>query len=322
MQEERLTNIAFTYANDFLCDGAGSQLQRIYGVYALSRIFNVSYWHSPLKEIGYQGMVALEKNENSLELLDRYNQLFHIPSDIELPNTYACVSCMMGDEKFLSDVVSESKEKNKRFLLVKLAFTTPFTDRHPEVFRYAKEISPFKKKDSSTFRIAIHVRLGDLPIAHRDRIVPNFHYVDVAQEVIEILKKFQISFVCELHTEFPTKPLLVTPQHHGMVGRINEPVILTPEQYDLREFNALPHLEIHFNEDPLETLEALATADLLIMSRSSFSYLPAILNQTGAMVYFPFWHPPLPGWREWTPRILFKEQLQEFCEKWKEQREI
>gem|GEM_PF-5873837 len=29
MKEERLRNIAFTYANDVLCDGAGAQLQRI-----------------------------------------------------------------------------------------------------------------------------------------------------------------------------------------------------------------------------------------------------------------------------------------------------
>lgn len=320
MQEGRLTNIAFTYANDFLCDGAGSQLQRIYGVYGLSRMLNVSYYHSPLKEIGYQGMTALEKNENSLELLERYNQLFHIPSDVELPLEYVSVSCMIGDKKFLADIVHEAKEKKDQFFLIRMAFTTPFTDKHPEVFRYAKENSPFKKKDSSTFRIAIHVRLGDLPIAHRDRIIPNFHYVDVVQEVSEILKAFHIPFVCELHTEFPTKPLLVTPQHHGMENRFHGAVMLTPEQYDLSDFEVLPHLKKHFNEDPLETLEAFATADLFIMSRSSFSYLPAILNQTGAMVYFPFWHPPLLGWLQWTPRVLFKEQLQEFCKKWKEGR--
>ena len=110
MQEERLTNIAFTYANDVLCDGAGSQLHRIYSVYGLSRLFHVAYYHSPLKTIGYQGMVALEKNENSLELLERYNQLFHIPSDIELPLEYAGVNCMISEGTVLTDLVKEAYE--------------------------------------------------------------------------------------------------------------------------------------------------------------------------------------------------------------------
>jgi hypothetical protein len=322
MQEERLTNIALTYANDLLCDGAGSQLHRIYGVYGLARMLNISYYHSPLKKIGYQGMVALEKNENSLELLDRYNQLFHIPSDVELPSEHLQVSCVVGDEKFLADMLRKAKEEKDQFLLIRMVFVTPLTDGYPEVFRYAKERSPFKKRNASIFRIAIHVRLGDLLIAHRDRIIPNFHYVEVAQEVIDMLKEFNIPFICELHTEFPEKPLLVTPQHHGVDDRLKEPMVLVPEQYGLQEFNALPYLEKHFNEDPIKALEALATADLLIMSRSSFSYLAAILNQTGVPVYFPFWHPRLPEWLEWTPRLLFKKQLREFCKQWKERCEI
>ncbi len=321
MQEERLTNIALTYANELLCDGAGSQLHRIYGVYALSRMLNVSYYHSPIKEIGYQGMVALEKNENSAELLERYNQLFDIPSDIELPLEYVTVTSIIGDQKFLTDMMCKAKEEKNQFFLIRMVFTTPLTDDHPEIFRCIKDHSPFKKKKSSTFRLVIHVRLGDLPIAHRDRIIPNFHYVDVAQEVSGVLQEFKIPYVCELHTEFPTKPILITAQHHGMKGRIKEPLLLTPEQYNLKEFDELLHLEKHFNEDPLETLEALATADLLIMSRSSFSYISAMLNQTGAMVYFPFWHPRLPEWLEWTPRILFKEQLMKFCKKWKKDHE-
>src|SRR5208282_312406 len=77
--------IALTYANDKATDGAGAQLQRVYGIYALSRYFHVPYVHSPLKEIGYQGLAALEKNAGDPHLQDRYNRIFKIPSDIELP---------------------------------------------------------------------------------------------------------------------------------------------------------------------------------------------------------------------------------------------
>src|SRR5271170_2871330 len=77
--------IALTYANDVQMDGAGAQLQRVYGIYALSRYFKVPYVYSPLKEIGYQGLAALERNAGSPDLQDKYNRVFTIPSDLELP---------------------------------------------------------------------------------------------------------------------------------------------------------------------------------------------------------------------------------------------
>ena len=49
--------------------------------------------------------------------------------------------------------------------------------------------------------------------------------------------------------------------------------------------------------DPLVAIRELAGLDALIMSRSSFSYLGAILNNRGK-IYFPksFWHRPMAGW--------------------------
>lgn len=43
-------------------DGAGAQLQRIYGIYAVSRFLGAYYIHTPLKKFGYQGLAALEVN--------------------------------------------------------------------------------------------------------------------------------------------------------------------------------------------------------------------------------------------------------------------
>src|SRR5579871_1565318 len=81
-------NIALTYANDQEKDGAGAQLQRIYGIYAISRFFKVPYVHSPLRTIGYHGLAALENNARYSDLESRYNRIFEIPSDIELPERW------------------------------------------------------------------------------------------------------------------------------------------------------------------------------------------------------------------------------------------
>ena len=40
----------------------------------------------------------------------------------------------------------------------------------------------------------------------------------------------------------------------------------------------------------------MATVDLLIISRSSFSFLAAILNKKGIILYHPFWHTAPAAW--------------------------
>ena len=165
------------------------------------------------------------------------------------------------------------------------------------------------------------MRWGDLPIGHEERLLPNRYYIDAAMRSAEILEKQKIPFVCELHTEMPTTSFVVTPQHHGVKNRIKEyrlkeSVMLTPEQYRVSDFEVIPNLHKRINEDPIETLEALATADFLIMSKSSFSYLAALFNQEGKSLYAPFWHPSMADWVQFNPPLLFGEHLEEYCEEW------
>jgi hypothetical protein len=49
--------------------------------------------------------------------------------------------------------------------------------------------------------------------------------------------------------------------------------------------------------DPMLALDAMAHAHFLIMSRSSLSYVGALLNSRGQVIFPPlFWHKPLKRW--------------------------
>lgn len=72
------------YKNDQNEDGAGAQLQRMYGIYAVARFLSVRYVHTPIRNIDYQGLAALENSSPIPGLLSEYNRVFHIPSDIAL----------------------------------------------------------------------------------------------------------------------------------------------------------------------------------------------------------------------------------------------
>lgn len=313
MEENRplLRNLAITYDNESLMDGAGSQLCRIYAIYALAKELNILYCHSPLKRIGYQGVVALEKNEENLELPKRYNEIFKIPSDINIPANAIVINLPLPSPQALADVGELAMKHPKKFFLIKIASAMAMVRSREAMLEAVRALSPFKKQHSSLLRVAIHVRWGDLPIGYSKRLLPNQYYIDVVTKILELLKKSYIPHTCELYTELPEKSIVVTPEHYGVEGRLQEPMTLDPEFFKLKDFGAIPNLKKMINGDPLETLEKLATSDILIMSRSAFSYLAAMLNKTGTAVYPTFQYPPMPGWLVAERSSLFEEQLEE-----------
>jgi hypothetical protein len=53
---------------------------------------------------------------------------------------------------------------------------------------------------------------------------------------------------------------------------------------------------LHLNEPLEQTFYNLTVADILIMSKSSFSYVAALLSDND-VYYLPFWHPKLNRWK-------------------------
>lgn len=72
---------------------------------------------------------------------------------------------------------------------------------------------------------------------------------------------------------------------------------IDPADYALEDFEALPNLELVFNAEPLDAMRDFGTADVLILSASSFGYLGGMLNPHGVVVFAPFtWNAALPDW--------------------------
>ena len=50
---------------------------------------------------------------------------------------------------------------------------------------------------------------------------------------------------------------------------------------------------MHLNGDARKAFLHLTQADVLVTSKSCFSYLAALLNAKGVIMFTQFWHPPL-----------------------------
>jgi hypothetical protein len=141
------------------------------------------------------------------------------------------------------------------------------TDNHPEIY----EIIGFAASIRETIigrnqRIYAHVRRGDVestgPTSFR------FTSDESLRSYIEIVRsKYPDGSEVFIVTENPDA---------GFVQRFSDCTIVT-------------------EKDPIKVILLLASADVLIMGKSAFSYVAALLSR-GPVFYETYWQRPLPSW--------------------------
>jgi len=291
----------------------GAQLQRIYGTYAVSRLLGAHYLHSPLFRVDYQGLSALEENVNDPRYHDAFNELCWIDSDVLPTDVFRTMEVANLTTEVLDglETVPGSAGGDGGMCLLKVTLPYGIADRFPDCYDVCKEISPFASvpRRGRPLRVAIHVRQGDLMVVESHRMLPHGYSVAVAQHVAGALDAVEVEYQMELHTEIPTREFAVTPGHVGIGDHISAPVVVNPEMSSLQEFSVLPSLKLFVNERAIDCLRKLATADVLVMSRSSFSYVAAVLNRNGVVLYHPFWHSGPSSWIPVGPSGDFDQLL-------------
>lgn len=283
-----------TYDNQALADGAGAQIQRILSIYLIAKYYNVNYIHSGLARMTYQGAKCLEENRSDPEQMSLYNALIELPSDPAPP-----AFDVAGKVFDLSPQLIEEYRDNPHNTLFIIQFAGTMIDANPSLLLQPLLKFPWAKRPSLAGRpiqVAVHVRRGELFVVDSDRMLPNSYYVECIKALSSLFDKYSLPYEIHLHTEVLTKPTLVTPSHHGICDRTTAPKLVTPEDSHMEDFQGLPNLVLHINEHPIETLKALTTSDVLVASRSSFSYIAAIMKQGGVVFFHPFWHSLAPGW--------------------------
>jgi hypothetical protein len=297
---ELASKLVLTYNNTAKTDGVGAQLQRIYGTYAIARLLGAAYLHSPVERVDYQGLSALEANAGDPCFHHEFNELFQIASDVTSADGLFTIS-LPGISLALVNELADMFDRNqtgKKPVLVRLEVPYGIAEAFPDCYSVCKDISPFASppRQGRPLRVAVHVRRGELLVLDSDRMLPNTYYLGVAREVAASLDALELDYQIELWTEVPRSAFTVQPDHHGMSHRISAPVAVAPEMTGLDDFASVPKLVQRINGRAIDCIRQLATADVLVMSRSSFSYLGGILNRSGVVLYHPFWHHAPSSW--------------------------
>lgn len=289
--------LAVTYDQHGASDGIGAQVQRIYGLYALARTLNIKYIHSPVADVGYQGFIPMLTRRMDPSFVQRYNAFFTLPSD-----DFDLAGCERIKIYNLNRATVERYRAQAaatgRSILLETLLPFAYTDAYPAAYRALHEVSPYRDHQSSgPIRVCIHVRRGDNLPDSRKRWLPNSYYLHVCAQLIEALRQQGAAYSVRLHSELPTRRYALYPDTPGLYFLPEQPLTIDPEDYALEDFDALPNRELVFNAEPLDALRDFGTADVLILSASSFSYLGGMLNPHAVVVFAPgTWNHPLPDW--------------------------
>jgi hypothetical protein len=171
-------------------------------------------------------------------------------------------------------------DRRQRFVASNYSFT--YCDAHPEA--YVRVKSELRSRCPAAGPVAkgvmaVHIRRGDAIIGddNASRLTP----MDRIARTIEIVRR--------------TRP-------HLSVHVFSQGV---PS-----DFQALPaDCHLHLESDVFEALATMINAEVLMIAKSSFSYVAALLSE-GTVIFEPFWHSGLPDWISVDELFLANERTE------------
>lgn len=126
-----------------------------------------------------------------------------------------------------------------------------------------------QRLDRSRLVVAAHVRRGDVTQKrHAERFTPDAPILAKIELLRSILGELGVPAIFQVYSE----------------GK--------PENF--ADFSKIG-CELHLDTDAVWTMQQLVEADVLVMAKSAFSYVPALIGN-GVKLYEPMFEPPLSSW--------------------------
>lgn len=306
------THIILSYSAGVKSDGLGAQLQRVLALNALGEHWNIPVRHSPVKHIAVHPLDGFVDNADYLKFLDEFNEL--IGSDISIEGLQSFEKIYIDDLRLrhLVKLVLRVRFSKEHFIL-RVTHPYFFIDAKPWLYKCSAN-SQIQQKlslsvtENKKHRISLHHRhgVGNLAIQpgqNKPREIILASYSNIMQTLIEAHPNMGIS----VYTDAPEVDLQFRPPIEQRDSWENLPEfdgdLMKVSGNSLKGLvdNLPPGTEVVRGGHPLQSLANMATSSILVLSRSSFGYVAALLSEE-AEIFIPedFWHPALPGWKTYS----------------------
>jgi hypothetical protein len=250
-------------------DGAGAQAQAIMSTMLFAEIMHIKYIHTPLDKVQHN-----YANDHDWE--NKWENFFNMGKDeLSINDVHQKIS---REIYLYENPLRIKKMANTLFVLRHChEFADIFPNKYTRIKNrlvekyYASPKSAFVlHQDAGSVNIAVHIRRGDVSGNNefKDKFTENRFIVDVLNNILKFLNSQGIESSIFVYSE--------------------------GEKEDFKELER-PNLKFFLNDDPFTTFHNLVCADVLVMSKSTFSYTAALLSK-GIVFYESFRHKPLNGW--------------------------
>jgi hypothetical protein len=300
--------IALTYWNTSKADGVGAQIQRILAIRSLSTSLHLGYLHTEIKSLAIHPLDSYQNDFEMEVFLLKLNHEFWMHNSAEVFVENLCeLQTMTLTYSFLFSCIFKSVF-SKRQILVKLVEPYPISEYDPHLYEGTLQFLPnFVLPPKRDVIIAVHYRrgVGGFAVQRGERVsreIPGKYFVALVREIIDAHQSSEIKLF--VFTDSPTEDVIFTPPSNQSHLWTNSTSFSEGKMHvlglDIEDvFRGISvDVKVIYGGDPLDVIKNLASADHLILSRSSFGYVGAILNNEGR-VYFPsqFWHAPMKNWQ-------------------------
>ncbi len=299
--------IALTYWNTGKADGVGAQIQRILAIRSLSASLHLGYLHNEINSLAIHPLDSYQNDDEMAVFLLKLNREFWMHNSEE---DYVDNLCEIQTHtltfSFLFSCITKSMFSKKR-VLVKLVEPYPISEHDSHLYEGILQFLPnFVLPPKTDVVIAVHYRrgVGGFAVQRGERIpreIPGNYFATLVKEIINAHQSSALKLF--VFTDSPSEDVTFTPPSNQSHLWTNSTSFSEGRMHvlglDIEEvFRGISvDVKVLYGGDPLDVIKSLASADHLILSRSSFGYVAAILNNEG-QVYFPsqFWHTPMKSW--------------------------
>jgi len=247
-------------------DGIGAQVQAVFSAMLFAQEFGMIYAHTPFgKIVGTDGSSEewdyfFGLGEGEISTNDLHVESLHVvhvanPLFIRFKDNTLYIV-----EHCHSFVDSGCNSELYSTLL----------DRFVEKYQSSSKKKYKSFYDDGKLNIAIHARRGDVykKGTHSERYTDNSYYRILLKKIQRIIDYLGIESSIHLYSQ----------------GSIE----------DFKELEEFP-IYYHLDECVFTTFNNLVSSDVIVTSKSTFSYCAALLSKS-IVIYEPFWHKPLAHW--------------------------
>ena len=312
-------NLVINYDANKIRDGAGAQLHRILSLSLVSFLFDLRMIQPRIEDITIHPLDPIQ-DPTSLEryLSDWNTRLFSSRKFIQQPRETLSYKALCIDSLNLRSlfVLSIKSKFSKQSIILHAKESHSISDYCVDNYRaaihfYFKEFLTFLNSRHNSSELIVHYRQGSGGfMIHPGQRIPRQMSIESVINVIENISSKSMARIVRirLFTDSPRETFRYIPiqsQLHlwkdmpGFDGKtvINESSGVEKHLFPIAERKNLL-FAVDREIDAFQMITAMARAEILIVSRSSLSYVGGLFNSCG-VVFYPngFWHTKLKGWR-------------------------